>query len=1397
MNLRRIFLYNVLPKKRILLAFIGFLISSTIISGAGILMSSIVNSTASYLGESESILVISNPEASTPYTSIIPLELTDTINSIDGVLEVSPEVMTAAVYKDKAVYFRGVDASSFWYFTELTYQEGQLLTVNDTFEVSVGINFAQRNNLEVGDYITLFSTRSEAAIELKIKSIFSSNTLLDDEIIASLWIGQFFAFEDFNYITHIRVEIDLDVIADKEMLREVVLSEYELTARITTPGDLQELNASVYVYNKRGDLVNETIILNDIQVSFILPFGEYELQCQIKDVISNSTKLLLDKDMEAEISISYIERSAYFRIITDEDEPIQGADVALYRQGSTGFTDESFSDVTNSTGEVSLSISDGSYVGIISYGIYRKEITFSTSEVNNFEIILITRHPEIIAINPTNNSVVIGKNIDIKLFSSPGYSIYFYWDDNVSTIEEFYLASPGEEAPNYITIPFEQGSHSLTIETYNLDYIISGYNKSLNYATSKVFFTVIEAIPEEYYFINTMNGSHLNPASVVILNSTQSFGGDFFYSWGNNQWFEVSSDVISVPIEIGIYSLKLRAEIGYTSKLWDFVFVITDNPETIGILGLNEHMRLGSSSEIQTWFNPQYEAYYHWNTNSDTSLNQSGIIKPNGLDEGNNTLYLSFFNSVSWTNRSYNYVFDKSPPSISLSSTNGSEINFESILAVSTNETLSSLEFSWDGLSYSKSYEQNIRTPQTNGNHTLAIRAIDLAGNSIVSVYEYIVVNFTGSIPIDFYLKNEYSGIINQGYVDIEAFYEYSPILLEYQISGVISKASRIMGSTRVYLYPGYYSMKIIYWSTLFDKREQTWNFNIQEGLNSSLFKSEYLNETYTGETYIEVPFYDVNFTIDDADTVQLCDGYYSLKYQLKDISSIFYVQKFTVDTELPYVNVLSPHKAEEGLDANLILESDAVQIFFKIDNEPVYEYDRVYSLQFTSGGEHTISFFLTDSFNNTRTVLYVFNMDHEKKDINITIERKISDVLYPISNLSVTIYDSFNSPAKYLTTDNNGSVFASVFEGEIYVVFSYSDTLYNFTMDTSLSSNQSIVIGSSFTKFVLRDFFANSSIVDQYCTIRDLSGRRFTSLISNSQGEIVSYSLPSGDYICYFTRRGEATIAIPFEIYGIDNIVLFEMPSKRQLVTFKFRFDNSSKIYNLPVIINTDYGSSILASTSLDSKIQVYLSFGYVTLTIFLSDGSTLELHRIFEPGREIISIILPSDSDDQWSKIPFKPVAGFSFIIAFSTEYLDYYLRGSLLFTYTLAYAEIALILVVVIVNMYSILHNMYKESRRETTIIKMIGGTNLHTLISTFSRLGLVALIASIIGYGFGTLILKILSGLNQTIFFGHSFIPKGSWNIFLLNVALILFVAIIAAILIARKAGKDRTTVSVRR
>ena len=144
-----------------------------------------------------------------------------------------------------------------------------------------------------------------------------------------------------------------------------------------------------------------------------------------------------------------------------------------------------------------------------------------------------------------------------------------------------------------------------------------------------------------------------------------------------------------------------------------------------------------------------------------------------------------------------------------------------------------------------------------------------------------------------------------------------------------------------------------------------------------------------------------------------------------------------------------------------------------------------------------------------------------------------------------------------------------------------------------------------------------------------------------------------------------------------------------------------------------------------------------------------------------------------------------------------MDYYLKGSLLFTYTLAYAEILLILIVVVVNMYSILQNVHVESRRESTILRMIGGTNLNVLVSIFSRIGVVALIAGCFGYGIGSAILKFLASANQTVFFGHTFAPTGSWYIFFLNILFILLIAFITSLIITRRERKKRSVVYSRR
>jgi len=382
------------------------------------------------------------------------------------------------------------------------------------------------------------------------------------------------------------------------------------------------------------------------------------------------------------------------------------------------------------------------------------------------------------------------------------------------------------------------------------------------------------------------------------------------------------------------------------------------------------------------------------------------------------------------------------------------------------------------------------------------------------------------------------------------------------------------------------------------------------------------------------------------------------------------------------------------------------------------------------------------------------------------------------------------------LTTDIAGRVYFYALQGGYNIILNISQQIYTLPFDTNDGLNQVIVIGESDVKLNVRDFFVDVPIGYQYCVIRDLNGNRIITLKTNSEG-VIETSLDFGEYICYFTRSNSETIAVPFQIYKPDHEVVFSIPSPKRTVLFEFRYDNGSKIYNLPVLLSTVLYGEFNTTTFLSSSISLSTSYGPVNLTVFMKNGDVLNLQRTFEPGREIIQIVISSETEEEWLKIPFKPLSGFEFIVSLSFEYMDYYLKGSLLFTYTLAYAEVILILLIVIVNMYTILQNVYRESRRETTIVKMIGGTNFSTIFNVFSRLGVIAFISSFLGYGIGTAVLRILAAANQTVFFGHTFTPTGSWGIFFLNLLLMIFVATLTTIFIARKDKKEKSIVYSKR
>jgi len=471
-------------------------------------------------------------------------------------------------------------------------------------------------------------------------------------------------------------------------------------------------------------------------------------------------------------------------------------------------------------------------------------------------------------------------------------------------------------------------------------------------------------------------------------------------------------------------------------------------------------------------------------------------------------------------------------------------------------------------------------------------------------------------------------------------------------------------------------------------------------------------------------------------------------------------------------------------------LESDATEIYWKLDTLPdLYTYSVIVLLNFTNPGEtHKLTFYLIDAYYNYETIVYRFTTGLDYVPFNLTFQLWDIGSSQPVKNLNVSLQSILNETIWEGQTNDNGNLEFLILPGEFLVNFTYESKTHSFTLNSVETMNETITIGTVNLTIFVKDYFSDSPIRNQYCIIRNYDGQRLQSLKTNVNG-MVQTAIEIGEYVCYFSRNKEI-LALPFEVYLLNQTVIFNIPSVKTDITFSFRYDNGTLVYNLPIEFSTLLEGTIVTSTGLKSSVSLHIAYGIVNITVEMKSGELVTFRRIFEPGITNIEIVLKSVSESQYSIIPFKPIGDFDILISLSFEYMDYYLKGSLLFTYTLVYTEIILILLVVIVNMLTILRNVYSESRRETVIIKTIGGTNFHTIISIFSRLAVVAVGASIIGYGLGAIVLIILSKTNKNVFFGHTFAPNANWEIFLLNLALMMFAVFVSTFLITRKTKKMR-------
>jgi|GEM_PF-1799927 len=373
---RRLLGLSILPRRRILLTLSGVLIVSTLFSASFSFFSAFQSLSQGYLGEGENLVVFFSSQVRTFFTGSVPAYLAESLLMVDGVINTSPEILTAAIVRDQTVFIRGV-TSRFFDIQPVSFLRGETQQLQEGGCIA-GLRAAHRLGLNVGDRIIVISSiRRNVLKELRVEGIFSSNTPMDDEILAPVESTRFLAFLPDRHVTLIRAEIDRAKV-DEAGLRSIVSQHHTLRVEVA------QLNTSIpsKAYVKVLDQADRQISVKRIDVPgaavFKLPFGLYKVkvadqQCMV--TLTSDTELNLKVDLQRKrLGISV--RNATNSL------PLEGAKVAVMRTDGVKASET----VTDAAGEACFILPLEEYSVSVEHGGRRavKEVDLNREEEASF-----------------------------------------------------------------------------------------------------------------------------------------------------------------------------------------------------------------------------------------------------------------------------------------------------------------------------------------------------------------------------------------------------------------------------------------------------------------------------------------------------------------------------------------------------------------------------------------------------------------------------------------------------------------------------------------------------------------------------------------------------------------------------------------------------------------------------------------------------------------------------------------------------------------------------------------------------------------------------------------------------------------------------------------------------
>ncbi len=222
--------FRYLKKQRILTLTLILTASSMLFSLTAFSLQGFYRGFTAYLGEGEDIITIYNPKTRTHFTSLVPAYLAEKISMLKGVLASSPEALIPCTVNGEALFLRGIIPKEFTKLTPLKILEGNMLELADVNSIILGKNAAQKLGLNTNDKVLVLGVLSDRYLELQVKGIFTSNSAMDDEVLAPLYVGQWLRRADYGQVTLIRVKIDRSQISPSDIMEMIAKEASEPTS---------------------------------------------------------------------------------------------------------------------------------------------------------------------------------------------------------------------------------------------------------------------------------------------------------------------------------------------------------------------------------------------------------------------------------------------------------------------------------------------------------------------------------------------------------------------------------------------------------------------------------------------------------------------------------------------------------------------------------------------------------------------------------------------------------------------------------------------------------------------------------------------------------------------------------------------------------------------------------------------------------------------------------------------------------------------------------------------------------------------------------------------------------------------------------------------------------------